>query len=176
MSKLINYKLDSSDEEYFYEYLKELHKYKLIIEIVPHRITYKIFDKVIVNNKKLIGDKYYTPDFIFKIDNKLNDIFYVNHDGYVYVEVKGENTSRFNTSYTFPDRQAMMWIKHSIYVQKVIPHIRSYKTIKNCLFKSTFVPKSVIDKEKYKRGVNKGKTKIVYPYKTIKEFINELNK
>lgn len=53
-----------------------------------------------------------------------------------YVDVKGSFTGLHNNSaITFPIKQKLMWDKHSIYVNKVIPNSGS-----NCLFQESFYP------------------------------------
>ena len=170
MSKLVNYKFDSKSEEYFYYYLEELYKLGLVTEIKPDRVTFKIFDKVVINGKKIIGDKHYTPDFIFKVDKCLSSIFFINTDGYCYVDVKGGFTSHYTSSMTFPDRQAMVWNRYNLYVEKVIPHVTSKTNMRKCLFKNTFLPTKL-----KKVFINKsGKSTLKYETRSIKEFI-ELN-
>lgn len=160
-----NFKYDSKDEEYFHWLLLDLEKNKLVSDIqVPP--SFKLFDGVKLG-KFIIRSKSYTPDFKFKIDDRLSKFFYSSSDGYTYVDVKGDYTKHLSSSITFPDRQAMMWMVHNIYVNKIIPHSNKVK----CLFKDMYTPSKFVKNMQYK---NKLGSKITYPTKTIKEFLNEL--
>lgn len=161
LTEYIDYELDSLDEEWFAEFIIELSIQGLVV-IQSTVDSYKIFDGFSFMSKP--RPKHYTPDFVFKF--KCNDLresmskyLLESPDGLVYVDVKGNYTKRLTSSITFPDRQAMMWDKHSVYVNKVIPEK---------LFQKTFVPNSLVKSHVYlrdsKHGV-KGQSK--FKFKTI---------
>ncbi len=173
MNSLFKFKFDSKDELYFSYFLEELYNEGLISEI-QDKISFKISDKFIYNKKVLIKEKYYTPDFVFKTDDVLNDIFPKVNNEFCYIDVKSEYTKHFNSSITFPDRQAMMLEKNGIYVQKIIPYSFSNK---KCLFRDTFTPEKVIQEERYKRDGKNGKigeSKIKYKITTFNEWKKKL--
>jgi hypothetical protein len=143
----------------------------------------------------LIPEHSYTPDFEFVFSNRAKNLFY--HDtygGYEYrpffycrnyfdninnnsicIDIKGAFVQQFNSAITFPDRQAMLWQRHQIYVQKVIPFDLSGK--KKTLFSLTFTPKKVIEELVYKTDKpgkwKKGDSKIKWKVKTLEEYVRE---
>jgi hypothetical protein len=204
-NKKITYKFDSGQEEYFYYWLEELFDLGYVDDItgnrtsfilntsldITHTKTKKLKTKELKSEHdlKLIKERSYTPDFIFKFNSKSKGIFYftdkeerrifplVSKDGLSYVDTKGEYTSHYNSSITFGDRQAMMWDKHGIYVQIIKAYIREGK---KCLFEETFTPKKVIAKEKYlkdisNKNIKKGDSKIKYKVRSLNEFIKNIN-
>jgi hypothetical protein len=158
--------LESRDEEMMMEYLLQLEK-DSVITLVPLQ-SYTIFDGFPAEYGR-VKPKVYTPDFIFSINDKTfqhanNQHLKVSPDGLVYVDVKGEYTKQLTSSITFPDRQAMMWDKHSIYVNKIVP---------TKLFSKTFVPYSLIKTEVYKKDTktNKvGDSKFKFKVNTYAEY------
>jgi hypothetical protein len=206
MSKLINYKFDSSQEEYFYYWLEELYNAGYVDYIVKDRKSFVLNNPLSVNiikvkktktkstssNKQLdlIKERTYTPDFIFSFAEKAKGIFFYeenqeenifpvfNNLHQVYVDNKGEYTRHYSSSITFGDRQAMMWDKHKIYIKIIKTYIKEGK---KCLFQQTFTPKKVLQKEVYlkdipNKNIKKGDSKIKYKIKTLNEFINEQSK
>lgn len=201
--KYIDYELLNNQELYFYYWLEELYNHGYIDYIHNKQITYPLNNPLTITwNKqlktkvkpvdvKLIKERSYTPDFIFRFSKKSKGIFYyedsesnnirpffpnLNSDNLIHVDTKGEYTRVYTSSITFGDRQAIMWDKHSIFVQVVKPYIRLGK---KCLFETTFTPAKVITKEVFlrddkKRKIKKGDSKIKYKTKTLKQFINEL--
>ena len=187
---MINYSFDSEEEKIFYQWLLELYNKQIVKRIEPDRISFSIFDKVEYDSfkksgkkyvsvkKALIQEKIYTPDFIFELDNNYATQLglerkekpllplIISSDGMCYVDVKGAFTRNLTSSITFPDRQAMMYSKHSIYINKVIPYSK-----KKCLFKETFYPKSFISDQIYKVGDKKGTSKLTGDVKTIDSFL-----
>jgi len=164
---------DSTDEMLFHTYLLELEQIK-VVEILDVE-TFEIFAGFSCLPK--MKAKHYTPDFKFRIldrdfANATKD-FFIESDGIVYVDTKGEYTKNLSSSVTFPDRQAMMWDKHSIYVNRVIPV--TMKTAKG-LFNRTFVPKALIPHFTYKVGVNKGKSKLNFLKLNYEEFMEDYHK
>jgi hypothetical protein len=140
----------------------------------------------------LIPEHSYTPDFEFVFSDKSKNLFY--HDqlgGYEYrpffycdnwpipgkccIDIKGAFVQQFNSAITFPDRQAMLWQRHQIYVQKVIPFDLSGK--KKTLFSLTFTPKKVIEELVYKTDKQgkwkKGDSKIKWKVKTLEEYVSQ---
>lgn len=94
---------------------------------------------------------------------------------YIFIDVKGAYTKQFNSSITFPDRQAMLYNYLGVYVNKIIVFDNKVKS--KCLFAKTFTPKKVIDEMIYKRdtGNNKvGDTKIKYKIVTIDEYLTRI--
>lgn len=162
----------------------------------------KVKQKII--KKKLLLRKVYTPDYIVKFNEKLLNILYVDltdnknidnldvpffllgKNNLIYqnnklekesiiIDVKGEYTRNLNTSITFPDRQAMMYNRYKVYVNKCIPHGR-----KDCLFRNTFVPKDIQAELTYVKDlknlkVKAGDSKIKYPIKNIEEWLKLKN-
>lgn len=187
---MLNYTFDSEDEKIFYQWLLELYDNKIVKRIEPDRISFSISDKVEYDSfkksgkkyvsvkKTLINEKVYTPDFIFELDNayaaqlgverKEKPLLplIISNNGMCYVDVKGAFTRNLTSSITFPDRQAMMYQKHQIYINKVIPYGK-----KNCLFKDTFYPRSFISDQIYKVGDKKGTSKLSGDVKTIDSFL-----
>tara|TARA_R100000951_G_scaffold67823_2_gene57284 strand:- start:401 stop:1021 length:621 start_codon:yes stop_codon:yes gene_type:complete len=205
MSK-INYGFDSTEERYFYYWLVELYEIGMIDWIYSKRKTYRIVDEVkasrIIKMKTksktksfiLTKKRDYTPDFIFKFNDKAKGLLYYdkeegyenrpyfycnNNRGIIYLDIKGEFAGKLTSSITFPDRQSLMGHRFNIYVQKVIPFAK--KVSKTTLFKSTFTPQKMIDEQVYsKTTVNrktnkikwrKGDSKIKYKVTKIKEFL-----
>jgi hypothetical protein len=188
---------DSNEEKFFYDWLIEMKDNNLVKSIIDSKKTFSICDEVVftteintiikgkkkikILNKKLLRDKKYTPDFIIELENNVGiDMrlkaqnkplteFIISSDGLCYIDVKGEFTRNLTSSITFADRQAMMYNRHGIYINKVIPYGK-----KACLFKNTFYPKSFIIDQIYKIGIKKGLSKIIGNVTTVKEFI-ELN-
>jgi len=144
----INYGFDSTEERYFYDWLIELYNAGMIDWIYSERKTYRIVDEVRANRLVQLKTKSkiqsfvltkkrdYTPDFIFKFNEKALGLFYYDqHSGYknrpyfycnnnrgiIYLDIKGEFAGKLNSSATFPDRQSLMGTRFNIYVQKVIP-------------------------------------------------------
>ena len=202
----IDYEFESKEEEYFYDWLVELYNVGLIDWIYNERKTYRIVNEVKVSkcielktkNKDvefiLTKKRDYTPDFIFKFNDKALGLsyydqfkgyenrpyFYCNNNrGIIYVDVKGEFAGKLNSAKTFPDRQSIMCDKFNIYVQKVIPFAK--KVNKTTLFKSTFTPQTMIDTEVYSKTTrdrktgkikwNKGDSKIKYKVTKLKEYV-----
>ena len=174
-NQMLEYNFDSSDEEFFWNWLREL-LFANLIEVKTDRQSFKLNNgrkyslllsakskkqtilKPIEND--LIKEKTYTPDFIFRFLN--DERFTVNlsktdlvlpksslitsHDGWCYVDVKGAFTRNITSSITFPDRQVMMMDKHNIFVNKVVCHdVKATDTKGKCLFKETFVPQTFVD-------------------------------
>lgn len=185
-------KFDSNDELYFQYWLEELSKTKLITNIESVIQSIQLSEEVkleyLENKKKktitLIKAKYYTPDFIFKCDDSLTvDVItenetkqltplFIASNGIVYVDIKGAYTKHYGSSMTFPDRQAMVYMNHNIYVNKIIVH----DNIENskCLFARTFVPKKVQSLLEYKIKSKKGTSKIKYKFLNCQEWINSI--
>ena len=191
----MNKVFDSQEEKFFYDWLLELQEIGLIEFINYNPQSYSLCFEAVVKteintlvrgvikpkqiSRKIIKSKSYTPDFIIQFkdglcfDSRLErqnkpviDLI-ISLDGLCYVDVKGAFTRNLTSSITFPDRQAMMYFNHSIYINKVIPYSK-----KNCLFKDTFYPKTFINDNIYKVGIKKGQSKIIGDFKTISQFIN----
>ena len=201
MSKQINYKFLNSQEEYFYYWLEELYDNGFISRIEPDQLSFTLNNplnidytkikgksKVTTAQLKLIKERSYTPDFIFEFTNKAENVFYfiensnkqifpfVNKDNKIYVDTKGEYTKHYSSSITFGDRQAMMWDRHSIYVQIIKAYIKEGK---KCLFEETFTPKKVVKKEVYLKdipikNIKKGDTKIKFKIRTLDEYLESV--
>jgi len=121
-------------------------------------------------NVKLLKPQSYTPDFKLLWNKKAEGVFYwdngivcdknsttyrkVNKDVYIpfyrkesWIDTKGTFVGLNNNSgITFPKNQALMWIAHEIYVQKIVV---SYDT--KSIFYRTFTPKNLIINEVYKK-------------------------
>ena len=187
---------DSQEEKFFYDWLLELQEIGLIHTINYNPPSYSLCTEVVIKteintlvrgvvkpkqiSRKIIKSKSYTPDFIILFkegvcfesildcqDKPLIDLV-ISLDGFCYVDVKGAFTRNLTSSITFPDRQAMMYFNHSIYVNKVIPYSK-----KKCLFKDTFYPKSFIADQIYKVGIKKGQSKLIGEVRTISDFIDK---
>jgi hypothetical protein len=201
MSKQINYKFLNSQEEYFYYWLEELYDNGFISRIEPDQSSFTLnnslsidYTKIKGKSKlttaqlKLIKERSYTPDFIFEFTKKAENVFYfiensnkqvfpfVNKDNKIYVDTKGEYTKHYSSSITFGDRQAMMWDRHSIYVQIIKAYIKEGK---KCLFEETFTPKKVVKKEVYLKdipikNIKKGDTKIKFKIRTLDEYLESV--
>lgn len=200
MSKKINYTFESDEERYFYEWLVELYDLGYIEWIYPDKKTYKIVNNVITTRviqqktkeKKelfiLTKERKYTPDFIFKFNDKAKALlyhdntggynsrpyFYCNNNrGIIYVDVKGSFGGKLNSSITFPDRQSIMCDRFNIYVQKVIPYAN--KPNKQTLFRDTFTPQILIDTAVYKSTRAgkwvKGASKLKYNVTKVNEYL-----
>lgn len=200
---MINYTFDSEDEKLFYNWLEELLALDLV-EIRPDRQTFTLNEQVcypvLVPFKKkeddlvkgvkiLIKVKTYTPDFIFRFKKPIFSMnlgiehaqyaitsLITSADGWCYVDVKGSFTRNLSSSITFPDRQAMLYQKHGIYVNKVIcNNAKDTDTKGNCLFKATFAPLVFIENSLRKRvgknGEQIGDSKVKYKINTVQEWI-----
>ena len=188
----LSYNFDSKEEEYFYYWLEELKNQGYIEWIFPHQKTYVVMDAVVKHRPKsfnLTRERKYTPDFIFKFNNKARGIFYYdeeegyknrpflfcnNNRGIIYVDIKGSFTRNLSSSVTFPDRQSIMLNRYNIYVQKTIPYDVTNRK-KNTLFAKTFTPDVMIKREVYKKTIknkwNKGDSKLKYKVTKLDKFI-----
>lgn len=181
---------DSTEEDYFYEWLLELQNNSYIDYIHSNKKSYKL-NKVVLAKAKLkkkqvtlIKQKTYTPDFIIRFTEKARGIFFYdngdeksslfychNNRRLCYIDVKGSFTRNLTSSITFPDRQLLMYTRHNIYVNKVIPIGKDDK----CLFAKTFTPTYVDKLEKYKvkpkdKTKSVGDSKLKFPVKTLSQY------
>jgi len=192
---MLNYSFDSEDERIFWLWLEELSSLDLV-EIKPDKESFILNDpltkrvmtkskakkvKIIEKEIHLLKSKVYTPDFIFRFkDSSFSNTIgvesikpaltelYTSSNGWCYVDVKGSFTRNLTSSITFPDRQVMLYQRHDIYVNKVIPYGK-----KACLFKSTFYPEKFIQEQVYKVGAKKGQSKLTGIINTLKEFLKQ---
>lgn len=179
---------DSNEEKHFELYLKELLKENIILSykradtysinnkdltiIWLEEKVLKTKTKEIPKKLELICKKEYTPDFevIWNFDNKdcfkfvsvLNKYkkpndFICNEYQSSLIEIK-PNFDGYNMTRLFKTNQAVMWDKHGIFVNLIIPEN---------LFTNTFTPNNV------KIPVNR-KTKVQrWKRVTLKEFLNK---
>lgn len=133
----------SKEEEYFSWYLDELveagfvEKYFyesssfLLIDRYHKNVIKKMKTKEVVKEKTILQPHRYTPDFkvCFKsVPDFLLSEFTLDNDW--WVDVKG-GFNRHGGDRIFPINQKLMWEKHRILVEKIVPQE---------LFKKTFTP------------------------------------
>lgn len=110
---------------------------------------------------KLLGQHTYTPDFVITWDKSAEGIFFdrikpisnvddspslfIATDGMMsLIDVKGAHDGRLSSASTFPLNQKWMYWAHGLYVQKIIPVVKTKKGtghVYTGLFPSTFTPK-----------------------------------
>jgi hypothetical protein len=145
----------------------------------------KLKTKSITTKRTLLRPWTYGADYVFEINEnhirKYRDVFQIISDlelpmpifltsipNTFYVDVKPEyrNPRQAMSDNKFPINQKMMWDKHSIYVNKIIP---------NKLFEKTFTPKNVILNEIYQKDTKHGRTgesKLKHTVRTLTEFVS----
>lgn len=184
-----NYK--SKEERQFSYYLDELLENNLIekyeyenqtFELTPEE-SYHYIKKTQLKTKlkeekkkQIIFRKMtYTPDFVVHFSpraagfaNKFDrfPLFVTSGSSLIcYIDVKA-SFGKKASDIRFPDRQKMMYFRHRIYVQKIVP---------TELFEDTFTPKKVLEEEVYTTTRNGkwkiGDSKLKYIPKTIKEWL-----
>jgi len=124
-----NIQFDSTEEMEFYYWLEEALKLGYIEDLEFHNQVFKLFEKSRVPCSKTIRkqgfvtlqDCEYELDFRFKPTLKLENFEHglvPNDDGWVYVDTKG--TFKGNDT-VFSIKQKLMYLKYSIYINRVVP-------------------------------------------------------
>lgn len=133
--------VDSAEEYYFYNWLLEAKKLNIVIEyeyqpksfLLTNKAKYiPAFENPKMKEKHLLAEHSYTADFRFKIDrkygSKISEYFKVdvksldsNGNPEIWIDIKG-NFNRFGGDRSFSINQKLVYDKHGIYVQKVVPY------------------------------------------------------
>lgn len=156
-----NIEFDSKEQIQFYKWLQQCKQYKLINSWEYHPQSMLLSEPYQCNNKKVLREHKYTPDFIFQINDKYknNPLFHYfkyHKNNKVYVDVKG-SFNRYHSITQFSINQKWIAQKYDIYI---------YKIQIDKLFKNTFVPHECRFTEKtYKPRTKYNK------YKTIQQYI-----
>jgi hypothetical protein len=146
-AKLAGYR--SAEELFFNYWLNELEQEMLVSDIryepcsivLCEKAKYTIL-KTMKNGKEktvTVSIPYsghtYTPDFLFNSDNEqVRSLFHIPDNGKtIYVDVKGGFSLRADKE-AFPIKQAWIFDKYGIWINRVIP---------DKLFKATFVSEKV---------------------------------
>lgn len=124
--------------------------------------------------------KEYTPDYcitwrgkalgVFIDTNKSYPFFGTAHAPMSLIDVKGSGF-KFglnNSDVTFPDRQAWIWSKYQIFVQKVEVSLQA-----KSIFEKTFLPQRIREEEIYTtngKTWTKGDSKVKFKAKTLQEY------
>lgn len=152
-------------------------------------------DSIVKQDVKLLKPQSYTPDFKLVWNKKAEGIFYW-HDGmacdknattyrkanknvYIpfykresWIDTKGSFVGQNNNSgITFPKNQALMWIAHEIFVQKIVV---SYD--EKSIFFRTFTPRNLIISEVYQKDTKdhkKGDSKLRFSPTLLEQFIKQ---
>lgn len=167
--------IDSNEEYYVYNWLMEAYTAGIVKEYEYQPPSFKLTEKFKYvpafgnpkqKEKHLLADHEYTADFrivfnrlygerlveYFKIPVEAID---ANGDAVVWIDVKA-GFNRFGGDRNFSIHQKMMWDKHKIYVQKVVPEE---------LFKKLGAPEAA----KYTVKTKKPTAKYAVGAKSIKE-------
>lgn len=190
-------KFSSNEEVYFYWYLQDLKRLGFVEsfsyesekiplgEDVYEEEVVQMATKVKVEQRPLIKERQYTPDFIICWDvsalgvfiriigdpnGNRNAYFIAGEDLRSVIEVKPLFDQHGKTAVARMIRD-WVWYQHRIYVQVVIPTakvgMRGKVTPQNALFPSTFTPLRFFRTDK--GGANR---KILWEAKTIEEYIS----
>ena len=155
--------------------------------------------KVLEKTEHLLHKASITADFTIVWTDKAKNIFYLDREVPInckvseipfriswkahqwpfpisYIEIKGSSEAKTSSSVSFPYKQKWLFWKEGIYIQKIKPFAPKKKS--GILFQSTFTPKKVIDIERYVRDCKygrQGESKLKYDYKTLNQFIYNIN-
>lgn len=155
-------------------------------------------DKLVNQNVKLLKPQSYTPDWWLRWNDKAKGIFYwqdgcvcdknattyrkIHRDVYIpfykkecYIDTKGTFVGANNNSgITFPKNQALMWLAHEIFVQKIVV---SYDT--KSIFYRTFTPRNLIINEVYRKDTKDhkvGDSKLKFEPVLLEQYIKRHEK
>jgi hypothetical protein len=184
----------SNEERFFLDWLKELESKGLCSEIKEQPKTYKLgeplifaFDKKLKTKTKTIEKTIlqpvtYTPDFEFKLSDKLADILYngESYDSPLFIKLPKQDTFIVDTKGTFksndsdisaPIKIKWVWQNYKEFVQLIKPF--------GGLFKNTFYPKTYFTTDKNQPRSKKVKGKLVpiielEEFKKIDVWLNEI--
>ena len=132
--------VDSSEEWYVYAWIIEAKKLGIVIEYEYQPKEFLLTDKINYipafgnpkqKEKHLMADHVYTADFKILFNKvygeKISEYFKIplnaldaNGNAFVFIDVKG-GFNRFGGDRTFSINQKLLWDKHKIFVQKVVP-------------------------------------------------------
>jgi hypothetical protein len=137
---------DSPEEIEFYQWLEEAKEEGMIVNFRPHPENFELippasfYERVQLSTKtkiikrSLMQDCCYVPDFVFTATPELQRVnhrlFSPNNLEY-WIDVKGKH-SIYNDEEKFSIIQKLLWLRHGIYSNKVVP-------VK--FFERTFVPR-----------------------------------
>lgn len=189
--------LDSMEEWYFTQYLKELKEHGVIVNSYKNEVPIQLSEKVLhvytekmptkdkVNTKHLLHGHVYTPDFFIEWEPKWLNLFYDRYNQ--GIQKKGHRIPFLTTpggmdasiieikgNFIQVDKATevsnnIKWTfdKHNIFVQKV-------KVPK--IFEETFTPKAYSEDMVYKRANSKkkikaGDTKIKFKIVSIEDYL-----
>lgn len=185
----------SEEEVFFLWYLEELQEAEYVDKFTSKPHSFKLSDKVVLNfvqqgkkssktvPKTLLHDHIYTPDFEIVWTKKADRVFTASGGNFLGLKIPFYTDGNYSCIEVKPefDHKAMQrffslnqkWVYNSkgIFVQKIIP---------NKIFAATFTPKKVVEASKYKkdipsRGIKAGDSKIKWPVKTLKQFVDGIN-
>lgn len=195
----------SNEEWFFWLYCEELIKNGYLLRAGYESSTYTLTEKVVlpyrVQGKSKVLEKEehilhgssITADFTLYWTSKAKNIFYYKPESIIkskikeipfrvsnsmqpisQVEVKPIWEGNTSSSISFPYKQKQLYKDLGIYIQKIKP----FDLSKSCLFSQTFTPEKVHPETIYKKGTNKGLSRIKYKSRTLNEFVTymeELN-
>lgn len=133
---------------------------------------------------KHFNRKVYTPDYSIAWTEKALGIFVHQENSKLYpffmneiwssiIDVKGSGF-KFglnNSDVTFPDRQAWIWDKHGIFIQKVEVSLKA-----KSIFEKTFLPQRIKEEEVYTTNGKtwvKGDSKIKFNALTLEQYVTQ---
>ena len=130
--------VDSSEEWYFYNWVLEAKQLEIVIEYEYQPESFLLTEKAKYTpafgkpkEKHLLAEHSYTADFYLKFDKKygekLSEFFKIDIDALdgvgnpeVWIDVKA-GFNRFGGDRTFSINQKLVYDKHGVFVQKVVP-------------------------------------------------------
>jgi len=174
----------TNEERWFGYYLDELKTagYVSMYKYQPEGIELCAETYIGDSNKpfKHFLRKEYTPDFHIHWTSKAIEMFIGKHKEFPFytsaglsiIDTKGAGFTfgKNNSDVTFPDRQAWIWSKYNIFIQKVEVSLK-HKSI----FEKTFLPQRIREEEIYTtngKTWTKGDSKIRFNAKTLAEYEN----